>query len=162
LQRTADAGVLAVKPELQQAFDSTPEDTPRSRLEPYRELILRWRRQGRSYRRICSLLHDSFALKISYLALYEFVQRRSRPRNPQPELEAEQLPVMPAAQIQPSSIPDQAPRTFPKLSPEEAARRRDLLQSLRNKPALAPTPPVLEEFHYDPDKPLMIDRTIKD
>ena len=44
--------------ELQRIFDSVPEDEPRSHLEPYRELILRWRRQGRSYRRIRQLLID--------------------------------------------------------------------------------------------------------
>jgi hypothetical protein len=81
---------------LQQIYDSVPEDQPRSRLEPYRELILRWRRQGRTYRRIQELLKDKCDLQISYLALYEFVQSRSRPRKAQPEPEIEQPTVAPA------------------------------------------------------------------
>ncbi len=101
-------------------------------------------------------------MTVSISTLFNFVERRSRPRKPQPETETEQLPLTPAAQIQPASIPDQTPRTYTKLSPEEAARRRDLLQSLRNKPALESKPAFLEEFKYDPDKPLTIDRTIKD
>ena len=36
----------------QRIYESIPADEPRSRLELYRELILHWRRQGRSYRRI--------------------------------------------------------------------------------------------------------------
>jgi hypothetical protein len=149
-------------PEQQRIFDSTPADEPRSRLEPYRELILRWRRQGRSIRRICKLLSEEFNISIGKTALHKYVERRSRPRKPQPETEPEQLPGPPDAQIQPASIPDLAPRAYNKPSPEEAAKCRGLLQSFRNKPALPPKPAVLEEFHYDEDKPLTIDRTIKD
>jgi hypothetical protein len=151
-----------MKPELQRIFDNTPEDDPRSSLDPYGELILRWRRQGKSYRRICKLLADKCGIQITKTPLHEFVQRRSRPRKSQPEMEAEQLSARPAAQIQPASIPSRTSGIHAKLSPEEAARRRELLQSLRNKPALEPKPAVLEEFHYDPDQPLTIDRTIKD
>ena len=37
-----------MKPELQLIFDTTPEDEPKSKLDPYRELILRWRRTGQN------------------------------------------------------------------------------------------------------------------
>jgi hypothetical protein len=37
---------------LQEIYDRVPPDEPRSRLEPYKDLILKWRRQGRTYRRI--------------------------------------------------------------------------------------------------------------
>ena len=86
--------------ELQQIFDNAPGDEPKSRLEPYRELVLRWRRQGRSYRRICQLLRDKCGVDITYLPLYEFVQRRSRPRKPRPEPEVEQ-PQIPASEPEP-------------------------------------------------------------
>jgi hypothetical protein len=156
------APVFVVTPELREVLDNLPEDLPRSRLDPLRPFILRWRREGRSYRKIQQILANDCKVQVHNETLRRFVKRRAKPRKPQPETETDQLSVMPASQIQPSSIPDQAPRSFLKLSPEEAARRRDLLQSLRNKPALAPTPPVLEEFRYDPDQPLTIDRTIKD
>jgi hypothetical protein len=156
------AVLFVVTPELQQVLENLPEDAPRSRLDPFRPFILRWRREGRSYRKIQQILADECKVRVHNETLRRFVKRRSRPRKPQPEPEAEQLPVAPAAPIQPGSIPDQPPRTFTKLSPEEAARRRDLLQSLRKKHALEPKPAVLEEFKYDPDKPLTIDRTIKD
>jgi len=66
-----------MNPELQQIYDRVPLDTPRSRLEPYRELVLAWRRQGRTYRRIVTLLDQECAVKVGYSALYDFVQRRS-------------------------------------------------------------------------------------
>ena len=90
--------VFSMKDELQQIFDSVPEDAPRSRLEPYRELILRWRRQGRTYRRICRLLNDRCKVKVAYGPLYRFVQRRSRPRYLHPE-----------AELQPATIPPTPP-----------------------------------------------------
>ena len=74
-----------MKDALQQIYDSVPEDEPRSRLEPYRELILQWRRQGRSYRRIQRLLSDKCQITIAYEPLRRFVKRRSRPRKQQLE-----------------------------------------------------------------------------
>lgn len=147
-------------PEQQRAFDNTPAEQPKSRLEPHRELILRWRRQGRSYRRICSLLHDNFDLKVSYLALWEFVQRRSKPRKPKPEAETEQ--VTPEVAQPPLREQVAAPKPAANLSSMAVAQPRPSLASYRNKPALEPRPPVLQEFFYDEDKPLTIDRTIKD
>jgi hypothetical protein len=42
-RRTLASGVSAVNAELERIFNSAPKEEPRSRLEPYRELILRWR-----------------------------------------------------------------------------------------------------------------------
>src|SRR6266567_3052027 len=88
-QRMLRSGTLPMKEELQRIFDSVPEDKPRSRLEPYQELILRWRRQGRTYRRICDLLAEKCDIKVADMTLHEFVQKRSRPRKAQPEPEIE-------------------------------------------------------------------------
>jgi hypothetical protein len=76
-----------MKPELQLIFDSTPEDEPRSKLDPYRELILRWRRQGKTYRRICALLAERCNITMNSGALFRYIKRRSRPRKALPEIE---------------------------------------------------------------------------
>jgi hypothetical protein len=149
-----------MKPELERIYETTAEDESRSRLEPYRELILRWRRQGRTYRRIRALLVEKCSIKVSTMTVHEFVQRRSRPRTVQPESETE-LPGRAGIEPTPTPQPAELP-TYTKLSPAESVQSRPSLQSFRNKPALEPKPAVLEEFHYDEDKPLTIDRTIKD
>jgi hypothetical protein len=95
-----------MKPELQQIFDNTPDDDPRSKLDPYRELILRWRRQGRSYRRICQLIREQCSTKVSLATLHGFIQRRSRPRKAQPELMAEL--IEPLLTYSPEVVPKQA------------------------------------------------------
>jgi len=63
-----------MNPELQRIYDSMPEDEPRSRLDPYRELILRWRRQGRTYRRILQMLRDECRVKVAFGTLHEFAK----------------------------------------------------------------------------------------
>ena len=142
-----------MKPELQLIFDSTPEDGPRSKLDPYRELILRWRRQGKTYRRICALLAERCNVTMNSGSLFRYIKRRSRPRKALPEIDVDsQLNSEPQACAIGAAQPEVS----------SAVPNRPSLQSFRNKPALAPKPTVLEEFHYDEDKPLTIDRTIKD
>jgi hypothetical protein len=134
--------------ELQQIFDSAPEDEPKSRLEPYRELVLRWRRQGRSYRRICQLLRDRCGVDITYLPLYEFVQRRSRPRNPKPEPEVEQ-PLIPASE------PEPGVRQGKKLTAEERAAQVEFIRSI-NQPTSEEQPKL--GWDFDVDKPRTIQK----
>ncbi|HMF78789.1 MAG TPA: hypothetical protein VK604_24240 [Bryobacteraceae bacterium] len=129
---------------LQQIFDSVPADEPRSRLDPYRELILRWRRQGKSHDRIRQLLSDKCGVKVAYGPLYRYIQRRSRPRHVQPEVEMEQ-PTMTPAEPPPSFSPGK------RLSAEERAAQVEYVRSL-NKPEL-PEPPKPPRFTFDQDKP---------
>ena len=163
----APAGLLMPKqtlffvtPELQRILDNLPEDEPRSRLEPFRAFILRWRREGRTYRKIRDILADECKVRVHHETLRRFVKRRAKPRKPKPELETEQA-LMVTTQPQPAE-PAVTPRTYIKPSSEEPVHQRPSLQSFRNKPALASKPAVLQEFQYDEDKPLTIDRTIKD
>jgi hypothetical protein len=109
-----------MKPELQQIFDNTPEDGPRSKLEPYRELILRWRRQRKSYRRITKLLAEKCGVHIGRTALNEFVQRRLRPRKLGPQAEGSTA-ISGDAPVQLLTVP--AP-TMP--YPQRAPERTDL------------------------------------
>ena len=134
--------------ELQQIFDSAPGDEPKSRLEPYRELVLRWRRQGRSYRRICQLLREKCGLNITYLPLYEFVQRRSRPRKPKPEPEIEQPQI-------PASEPEPVEGKGKKLTAEERAAQVEFIRSL-NQPTSEEQPNL--GWDFDVDKPRTIQK----
>jgi len=149
-----------VTPELQRVLDNLPEDEPRSRLEPFRAFILRWRREGRTYRKIQEILAAECKVRVHHETLRRFVKRRAKPRKPKPELETEQA-LMVTTQPQPAE-PEITPRTYIKPSSEQPPHQRPSLHSFRNKPAIASKPAVLQEFHYDEDKPLTIDRTVKD
>jgi len=109
-----------MNPELQRIYDSLPEDEPKSRLEPYRELILRWRRQGRSHKRIAGFLRDQCKIRVSGEAVRKFVKLRSRPRKP-----AESDIDLGPAEVQPVGIK--------RLSAKERQARLDFVRSLNTK-----------------------------
>lgn len=94
-------------PLIQRRLEDIPEDESKSRLEPYRSVILRWRRQGRSYRRIGDLLKENAGVQISYRALYEFVQRRSRPRKIECRQEPDQRRLMEDLRRKPVALRDE-------------------------------------------------------
>lgn len=130
--------VFAVTPELQQKLDSLPANEPRSRLEVFRPFILRWRREGRSYRRIQQILATECHTKVSFETLRRFVNRRTRPRKvAEPDLTVE-------------AVPQPAPATHDPFA-EARARMR------RQKAAPAPEKP-LKLFEYteeDAMKPIV-------
>ena len=76
-----------VTPELQQMLDNLPLNEPRSKLEPFRPFILRWRRDGRSYRRIREILATHCDVRVSHVAILKFVRKKARTRKPEPEFE---------------------------------------------------------------------------
>jgi hypothetical protein len=146
---------------LRRIFDNVPEDEPRSRLEPYRELILGWRREGRSHRRICELLSDQCGLQIGKTAMHQFVQRRSRPCKGNPESQAEPsvsteyLPGLPAPEPESEPTLTAAPIGLRRRrSPEELAAQREAIRAAFNKPVV-PHEEEEEVFVFDPDKPLI-------
>ncbi|MDQ2949457.1 MAG: hypothetical protein M3Y27_26555 [Acidobacteriota bacterium] len=134
--------------ELLQRLESWPNEETRSRLEPYRELILRWRRQGRSYRKIQRILAAECELNLTQQAIRKFVKLRLRPRKLKPEadLEMERPTVAPTPTITPATLPG-------KLTPEERERQRAILKALREKSVVAQKEE--DDFPlWDPDKPL--------
>jgi hypothetical protein len=131
---------------LEKIFESTPDDAPRSRLEPYHELILRWRRQGRSYHRIRQLLVEKCDVKVAYVTLYKFIQRRSRPRADPPQ-EAQLAIIMPVRSE------EKSPLRLSRPSPEEISAMREAARASNHKPVFTPEERQ-ELFVYDPDKPL--------
>jgi hypothetical protein len=131
---------------LQKIFDSVPADDPRSRLEPYCELILRWRRQGRTYHRIRQLLAEQFDITVAYVTLYRFIQRRSRPKTDSPP-EAQLAIIMPVVAEEKSPLRSSRP------SPEEIAAMREAARASNHKPVFT-REESKELFVYDADKPL--------
>ena len=119
--------LLAMIPEVQQLFVDAPEDETRSRLEPYREQILLWRRHGKTYRRIRQLLADRCSVSVSLAMVHKFVGNRSRPRKVQ--LEVQVTPVVEtAAPLEQASTPQ--------LSLEERIAQLNAIRAAHNKPSV--------------------------
>jgi hypothetical protein len=136
--------------EIEVILNSIPADEPRSQLEPYRELILRLRRQGRSYRRIQELLEEKLGVKVAIMTIHQFVKRRSRPRN---EERATTSPatVTPAEQPTGQSVASQTGRRY---SPEEIAAMRAAASVENHKPSFPVEEDTRPVFRYDPNRPL--------
>ena len=69
---------------LKTILKNLPAKKPRSRLEPYRELIRKMRRRHRSYREIIQVLLDECDLQISVSTLHDFVRVRSNSQRTTP------------------------------------------------------------------------------
>ena len=83
-------------------LEDLPEAPPRSRLEPYKELIWELRNRRRPYREIAQLLAERCGVRVSHSTLHEFVHRYShdgtapltRPRGePKPQVVDASRPI---------------------------------------------------------------------
>jgi hypothetical protein len=156
LQNDAAGGAAAVNEELQRIYDSVAEDDRRSRLDPFGELILRWRRQGKSHDRIRQLLADKCGVKIAFGPLYRYIERRSKPRKAKPaiEIEYEQPTDLPTANLVSQPMQPRQPQTRPGEDPWAEQRER-----MRRHKAEPPPPPKRKPFEVseedlDGTKPL--------
>ncbi len=62
----------------QSILEALPKKSPRSRLEPYQDLINELRRRGRTYRDIERILVEQCHIQTSRSAINDFVRVRSR------------------------------------------------------------------------------------
>src|ERR1700761_1998876 len=118
-----------VKDDIQELLDTLPDDQPRSRLEQHRELILRLRRQGRTYRRIRQILSEKRGITVALSTLHEFVElraRRTAARVTTGEMTPIPVPMMPE------------PRVVPEHG--DLSEQMERIRALRNKPVPATKP----------------------
>jgi hypothetical protein len=59
---------------------SLAQKSPRSKLEPHRELIRELRRKGRTYREVARLFHERLGLYVAPSTLHSFVKVRAKHR----------------------------------------------------------------------------------
>ena len=69
-----------MEPELRTILESLPPKSPRSKLEPHRELIRELRRKGRTYREVAQLFHERLGLYVAPSTLHSFVKVRAKHR----------------------------------------------------------------------------------
>jgi transposase len=69
-----------VDAEFEAILNRQPDKEPRSRLEPYSELITEMRKRGHTYREITQVLKKACGLKVSTSTVNDFVLARSRSR----------------------------------------------------------------------------------
>ncbi len=142
-----------VSDKFQHIFDSMPEKPPRSRLEPYAELIIELRRRKRTYREILEVLAEKCSLQISISTLHDFVRVKTRE-----ERKAAKLLRATARLIgdhnraaAPSHVAK--PTLNADRPTDEEVRRR--IAALKARPKPAPVSSS-DDFQFNPDEPLRL------
>src|SRR6266849_612208 len=128
-------------------LDALPGKPPRSRLEPYRELIEELRRRGWAYRDIAHILAEKCQVQVSASGVHNFVRTRSPAKGKSAKRTAadamKTAPTAPEAGIMNSA---QEPSTDDEL-------QRRILALKARKPA---TKSAADAFQFDPTQPLRL------
>jgi len=74
-------------------LNSLPPKRPRSRLEPYWELIGEMRRRGRTYREIACILAEKCQVGVSVSNLHHFVRLREKRNTAEENIEQSRTPA---------------------------------------------------------------------
>jgi hypothetical protein len=145
------AKLFVVTDELQRVLERLPALEPKSQLDPLRPFILRWRREGRSYRNILAILKSECRVVVCYETVRKFVKSRTKPRKAKLELEFEREQTTSSAAPRPV---DQSTVSGKRLSPEERAAQVEFIRSLnKSAPQEQPAKP---RWNLDVDKPRTI------
>ena len=127
-------------------LDNLPLKPPRSRLEPYRELIRELRRRGTTYRKIAEILGDKCQFETSASTIHDFVCLRFPTNKPG------QRQRTGASRIETAGATREVPRITSAQLPSDDGRQR--IESLKLRSAPVGTRP--KKFQYDPDEPLRL------
>jgi hypothetical protein len=123
-------------------LEGLPNKSPRSRLEPYQELIIELRQRGRTYREIERIPVDQCQVRVSRSTINDLVRVHLRKEKKSPK--CPRLSVISTDRVK------KANRANPEdVTSDEVYRR---IAELKQRPVATQTIPKL--FHYDPDEPL--------
>lgn len=141
---------IAMDETFQAILDSLPPKPPRSRLEPYRELIREMRRRGRTYREIAQVLAEKCQVRVAPSTVHDFVRIRSRRSKGRPTVLPEPIGGELVAPEEPTEAAAKKP---PERSAQEQDEIRRRIASLKQRPKPAMQKPV---FEYDDQEPLRL------
>jgi hypothetical protein len=140
---------------LKDILEALPANSPRSRLEPYREFIQELRRRGRTYRDIAGILGEKCQVQVSSSTVHDFVRIRSRreQKSPSPSCKAATKSTTAPAHhgIETATAAAQAAAAVDEV-------RRKIAALKVRKSVIEPTP---EGFHFDPNEPLRLKKSGK-
>ncbi len=129
----------------QEILDSLPPKRPRSRLEPYAELIEELRQRGTTYRKIAAILTERCQLQTSASTVHDFLHVRTPTKTAAKRGRTAGSRMRDAARRAPRWSRAQA-----NVQPPDDVQRRIAALKMRS----APAKPKPKEFQYDPEEPL--------
>jgi IS30 family transposase len=135
----------------QEILDNLEEKEPRSRLAPYRDLILELRRRNRTYREILQILSDHCQIQVSISTLHDFLRSQRRTESKKKQQATEQN----------SSNPNNGSPTPTKISVEspDTDNIQQRIIALKQRPT--PNQINAPRFSYDSNRPLLLPTNMK-
>jgi hypothetical protein len=128
-------------------LDALPGKPPRSRLEPYRELIAELRRRGWTYRDIAHILAEKCQVQVTASGVHNFMRTRSRVKGKSTKRIAtdamQTAPTAPRAGIMDSAQ---------KPSADDEGQRK--IAALKTRKPVTKSAP--NDFQFDPTEPLRL------
>jgi len=135
-------------------LNSLPAKEPRSRLEPYGELITEMRKRGRTYREIANILKKACGLKVGASTVNDFVLARSKSKAKRSPSFSRTIATKKNTEGLTSTYKDTEARESagrPQKALEGIART---IKELKDRPPKTGTKKLL--FEYNPDEPLRL------
>ena len=137
-------------------LNSLPAKEPRSRLEPYSELITEMRKRGYSYREITQVLKKACGLRVGTSTVNDFVLAHSRSKA--------KRSVSPSGTIETKKNRRALTGTYRNTKAQESTRtpQKELegiaktIKELKDRPLKTRAKKLL--FEYNPDEPLRLHR----
>ena len=137
-------------------LNSLPAKEPRSRLEPYSELITEMQKRGHSYREIAHVLKKACGLKVGASTVNDFVLARSKSKV--------KPSVSPSRTIATKKNTKAPTSTYKDTEDHESNRRPQkalegierTIKELKDRPLKTSAKKLL--FEYNPDEPLRLQR----
>lgn len=136
-------------PKFKEIIDGLPDKPPRSRLEPYYELITELRRHGRTFRDIADILAEKCQLQVTASGIHAFLRTRSQAKRglgKRRNSRKNERRIASAIPLIKTAAEDSAIASSPG---DEVARKIAVLKA--RKTDAKPTP---EPFHFDVNQPL--------
>jgi len=150
-------------PKFQAILRTLPAKTPRSHLEPYRELILEMRKRGRSYREIAQVLKKSCGIETGASTVNDFVLAMTKSTAKRTSSTVPKLSVAEKegqAFMGLSSTYKNCKDTEDTVSTSKASEGiQRTIKALKNQLPKTHNKKVL--FEYNPDEPLWLQRNQK-
>jgi len=135
-------------------LNSLPSKRPRSRLEPYSELITEMRKRGRTYREIANVLKKACGLKVGASTVNDFVLTHSKSRGKPSPSTSGTIATNKNKEGLRSTYKDTEAREGtgrPQKTLEGIART---IKELKGRPPKTSAKKLL--FEYNPDEPLRL------
>ena len=141
--------------QFQDILNGLPDKPPRSRLEPYRELIDELLRRGRTFREIAQILGEKCHVKTAASTIHDFVQVRSQKEHRTPKRSSTATAKsLSSPTLQ--AVETATPTAKPGNAVDEVRRRIAALKVRKSVTELTP-----DGFHFDPSEPLRLKKPDK-